>query len=421
MPDTRPNTTYERTVVERRPNSPTYAQYTWLREQEMSTFKQDTSGQLHRVLRRRHPPRPLATVAKIDGESDTTASAASKRKPHRRRVKTMAERACVSPKPALVLQPRNSPPPPPNHLASNDNVIKSIDPAISPQTSGPEVSLKPKAPGASKEQPLKRPTRARKVDVSTSMPTPPRIKSIKSLTYQQVETGLILRRRALLASVRAARRELGNLCQAQMPPLLVTLRRNEVLGLKVPLDCVCTRDEEVVLARTLWQDEKREGWLQQQAEECSMLLRHAEEKLAKLAGTNSCKANPTSARPRSRSSWFKPAKDRYSTTSTRPRHHHATCSPHAKNHGTDPRLRVRKYDRRSALLVFLIAVLALPIPLFASRWPEARIAFLEVRNNGSNTDTMTSSWCNGVLNVQHFPGLEKYVQQAQELREKIRK
>lgn len=41
----------------------------------------------------------------------------------------------------------------------------------------------------------------------------------------QVETGLLLRRRALLAAVRSARVELGRLCQAQMPSLLVTMRR----------------------------------------------------------------------------------------------------------------------------------------------------------------------------------------------------
>ena len=45
----------------------------------------------------------------------------------------------------------------------------------------------------------------------------PRIKSVKSRTYAQLETGLLLRRRALLAAVRAARAELGRLCQAQMP------------------------------------------------------------------------------------------------------------------------------------------------------------------------------------------------------------
>ena len=61
----------------------------------------------------------------------------------------------------------------------------------------------------------------------------PRIKSIKSRTYAQLETGLLLRRRALLATVRAARAELGRLCQAQMPSLLVTMRRQDEYSLEV--------------------------------------------------------------------------------------------------------------------------------------------------------------------------------------------
>ena len=81
----------------------------------------------------------------------------------------------------------------------------------------------------------------------------PRIRSIRSRTYAQLETGLLLRRRALLAAVRAARAELGRLCQSQMPSLLVTMRRHDEYSLDVPPDCECSPEEYALLSRVLWQ------------------------------------------------------------------------------------------------------------------------------------------------------------------------
>ena len=75
-----------------------------------------------------------------------------------------------------------------------------------------------------------------KVDAGTSMPPPPRIRAIRSKTYAQVETGLLMRRRALLLAVHTARSELEKLSTAKMPPLLTNTRRNEALALEVPLD-----------------------------------------------------------------------------------------------------------------------------------------------------------------------------------------
>ena len=56
-----------------------------------------------------------------------------------------------------------------------------------------------------------------------------------------------------MAAVRAARAELGRLCQSQMPSLLVTMRRHDEYSLDVPPDCECSPEEYALLSRVLWQ------------------------------------------------------------------------------------------------------------------------------------------------------------------------
>ena len=265
------------------------AQRSWLREQEgamscasfgsskdgaapkgakilvCSTDPPVAPGQRPGNQRRRRSSQPPSGGLRTDEASlrGLSFDDQSPSKPHRRRSRTTGTRT-VSEKSSpfatdfMVLQYAT---PPPAHGADWCRMG-----ACSAASDVLPVPQPPSPPSARDDGFTAAATRkARKVDAGTSMTPPPRIKSIRSRTYEQVEMGLILRRRALLATVRAAREELGHLCQKQMPPLLVTLRRDEGLSLEVPLDCDCTAEEKQILSRVLWQDEKREEWLQQQA------------------------------------------------------------------------------------------------------------------------------------------------------------
>lgn len=194
-----------------------------------------------------------------------------------------------------------------------------------------------------------------------------------------------------------------------------------------------------------------------QAEEASSLLRRAEDKMSKLARKTTLRKTISQGRRASTAMAFarrastaqelakrQEIANRASrpSTSRRPGYffglptpcelvrrlrafladHLSTRSSSAKNEGRNPRPRVKKYDRRTALLVGIICVLVVPIPLVTSRWPRARLGLLGLEARSTNrTDAydFTSAWCDGDLDVRNFTALERCVRETQELRAEI--
>lgn len=259
------------------------------------------------------------------------------------------------------------------------------------------------------------------VDASTSM-APPEIRSVKAQTYLQLEVGLLQRRRAMLSAVQKAREELGRLSANQMPPLLWQTRRNAQLSLEVPLGCECTPDERVVLSRVLWQEEKREEWLEQQAEECSSLLRRAEEKLEKLAGQETLK--PTDSPGTSRMRRRRQSNVDWETKLSggdmddgddggvpggkevpiecgnpfKPFHrflakHLSTRSSTAMDSAANPRERVRRHDARTALLIAVLVLTAFPLPLVMRSYRGAYDSFLGIDSLAAADQTIEALIC----------------------------
>jgi len=274
------------------------------------------------------------------------------------------------------------------------------------------------------------PPERKSVDAGTSM-APPEIRSIKAQTYLQLEMGILQRRRAMLFAVQKAREELGRLCASRMPPLLWQTRRNAELSLEVPLGCDCTPEERLVLSSVLWQEEKREDWLEQQAEECSSLLRRAEEKLQKLAKQDTLKpkrspgntsgavwAPEASQMPKQRESimdWDTkmsgggmddeddggaPGKELRiecgNPVSQCVRFfgkHLSTRSSTAMDSAANPRERVRRHDARTALLLAMIIFTAFPLPLIMRSVRGAHDSFLSIDPLAAANQTIEALIC----------------------------
>ena len=97
------------------------------------------------------------------------------------------------------------------------------------------------------------------------------IKQLNPQTFESIERGLVRRRDAIYQANMHATRALEPL--ADMPHLFKNPRRNRTGKLLPPIECECTEAERDDLACVLWQEERREVWLQQQVKMCSALLR----------------------------------------------------------------------------------------------------------------------------------------------------
>ena len=107
-----------------------------------------------------------------------------------------------------------------------------------------------------------------------------RIRSLNTRTFIAIEKAVMRRRAAICEANARAIRALEPL--TYMPPLFTDPHRNRVGHLLKPLECSCTPEETEDLMCLLWQEEKREEWIQQQVRECSSLLKRADRVLAQM-------------------------------------------------------------------------------------------------------------------------------------------